>query len=353
MSKKLRVGILGATGSVGQRFIQLLENHPWFKVTAVAASERSAGKLYGEAVNWKMTTCLSHSVAQLKIKLAKPPLKCDFVFSGLDAVVAGEIEEEFAQAGYPVISNSKNHRFDPDVPLLIPDVNPDHITIIDYQRKQRGYTTGFIATSPNCSTIGLVMALKPLDDKFGVSKVIVTTMQAISGAGYPGLPSMDIIDNVIPYIGGEEEKVETEPLKLLAKLKRNRFELAKIKISAHCNRVHVLDGHLESVSVKLKNKTSLNRVVAAFKNYRSEPQKLKLPSAPEKPVIVKNEPDRPQTRMDRDTDKGMATTVGRIRPCPIFDYRFTVLSHNTIRGAAGGAILNAELLFNRGYLKLL
>ncbi|MEK7101094.1 MAG: aspartate-semialdehyde dehydrogenase [Patescibacteria group bacterium] len=339
--KKLRVGILGATGSVGQRFVALLSDHPWFTVTALAASEKSAGKPYRNAVNWKMATPIPDDVARLVIMEASPPLPCDLVFSGLDASVAGEIEEAFAKSGYPVISNSKNHRMDSDVPLLIPEVNADHIDIILSQKRNRHYTAGFIVTNPNCSVVGLTIALKPLHDTFGVERVHVVTMQALSGAGFPGVASMDITDNVIPYIGGEEEKLETEPQKILS---------TPILISAQCNRVPVTDGHLEAVSVKLTKKATLEEVKEALRSFRGEPQKLHLPSAPEYPIVVMDEDNRPQPRLDRNLENGMAVSVGRIRPCSLLDYKFIVLSHNTIRGAAGAAILNAELLHKRGLL---
>lgn len=338
---KLRVGILGATGSVGQRFVALLSDHPWFTVTALAASEKSAGKCYQDAVNWKMATPIPDAIAQLVVQETVPPLPCDFLFSGLDASVAGVIEESFAKSGYPVISNSKNHRMDADVPLLIPEVNADHINMIPVQKKKRGYTTGFIVTNPNCSAVGLTMALKPLHDAFGVKRVSVVTMQALSGAGFPGVASMDIADNVIPYIGGEEEKLETEPQKILA---------ASILISAQCNRVPVTDGHLEAVSVKLTKKATLEEFKEVLHSFRGEPQELRLPSAPEHPIVIMSEDNRPQPRLDRGRGNGMTVTIGRIRPCSLLDYKFVVLSHNTIRGAAGAALLNAELLYKKGLL---
>ncbi len=353
----IKVGILGATGSVGQRFIQQLQNHPWFTLTELAASERSAGKKYHEAVKWFLDEPMPDSVKNMTIKLCDPlALKCDLVFSGLDAEVAGEIEENFAANGFAVISNSKNHRFDADVPLLIPEVNPDHIDIIDHQRKNRGYKKGFIVTNPNCSAIGLVIALKPLHDAFGVKKVFVTTMQALSGAGYPGVPSLDIIGNVIPFIGGEEAKIEAEALKLLGALENNEFKNAPMLLSAHCNRVHVQDGHLECVSIEFEKKPWSNKeqmvemVKKTLAEFSALPQELKLPFAPEHPIYVMSEENRPQPRADKNKDKGMAVSVGRIRPCNIFDVRFALLSHNTIRGAAGAAILNAELLYKKQYL---
>ncbi|MFW5703219.1 MAG: aspartate-semialdehyde dehydrogenase [Patescibacteria group bacterium] len=348
--KQFRVGILGATGSVGQRFIQLLADHPWFTITEVVASGRSAGKPYHEAVSWKMPTGIPQSVRDLVVKPAEPNLDCDFVFSGLDSSVAGPIEAAFAQAGYPVISNSKNHRMDPLVPLLIADINPGHIEMIPYQQKEKGYNKGFIVTNPNCSTIGLVMALKPIHDAFGIKRAIVSTMQAISGAGFPGVPSMDILENVVPYIGGEEDKIENEPGKILGHLKDNAFITEPMQISASCNRVPVFDGHLESASIELRDKATIGEVSEAIQRYRSEAHELALPSAPEQVVVVRQEPDRPQPRLDRDCNRGMSAVVGRIRECPVFDIRFSVLSHNTIRGAAGVAILNAELLVTKGYI---
>ncbi len=353
----IKVGILGATGSVGQRFIQQLQNHPWFQITELAASERSAGKSYREAVKWFLDEPMPESVKNMTVKNCDPTqLKCDLVFSGLDAEVAGEIEEDFAKNDFAVISNSKNHRFDPDVPLLIPEVNPDHINIIPHQQKNRGYKKGFIVTNPNCSAIGLVIALKPLHDAFGVKKVFVTTMQALSGAGYPGVPSLDMIGNVIPFIGGEEPKIETETRKLLGDMKNNTFVNADMILSAHCNRVHVQDGHLECASVEF-DKTPwkspdemVARVRDVLANFSAEPQKLKLPFAPEHPIHITEEDNRPQPRADRNCEKGMAVTIGRIRPCNLFHVRFALLSHNTIRGAAGAAILNAELLYKKGYL---
>ncbi len=345
---RVRVGILGATGAVGQRFVQLLENHPWFTVTALAASDASAGKPYGAAVRWKLSADVPAYARDMIVQECRPPLDCDLVFSGLPADVAGPIEESFARAGYVVSSNARNHRLDPDVPLLIPEVNPDHLDILPLQRSRRGYGRGCIVTNPNCSTIHLTLALKPLHDAFGLTKVIVTTMQALSGAGYPGVPSLDMLDNVVPYIAGEEEKVESEPLKILGRVADGTFAPATIAISAHCNRVAVLDGHLESVSVAFARSAALAEVRQALASFRGLPQDLALPSAPQHPVLVRDEPDRPQSRLDRDNERGMATTVGRLRPCNVLDYRFTLIGHNTIRGAAGAAILNAELMAARG-----
>jgi aspartate-semialdehyde dehydrogenase len=339
-SSKIPVAILGATGSVGQRFIQLLDNHPWFEVKEVAASEKSAGKTYQEAVNWVQATPIPQNVKNLIVKECEPNLECKVAFSGLDATIAGEVESAFASKGYIVISNSKNHRMDKDVPLLVPEINADHLGLI----KQQEYNGGCIVTNPNCSVIGLVLALKPLIDAFGVEQVNVVTMQGLSGAGYPGVSSLDIIDNVIPFIGGEEAKVESEPMKILGQITAAGIKYLDIKISAQCNRVAVMDGHTECVQVKLKRKTSVTEIKKVWTNFSGEPQILKLPSAPEKPIHYFEELNYPQPRIHRNIDKGMAAAIGRLREDNLFDYRFVVLSHNTIRGAAGGAILCAELM---------
>jgi aspartate-semialdehyde dehydrogenase len=282
------------------------------------------------------------------VKECRPDLDCRIVFSALDANVAGPIEEEFARAGYMVSSNSKNHRMDDDVPLLIPEVNADHTAIIE-QQKKRYHGKGYIVTNPNCSTIGLVLALAPIHKSYGITKIMVTTMQALSGAGYPGVASLDIIDNVIPFIGGEEAKVESETLKLLGTMNGNRFHFADIKVSASCNRVNVKDGHLESVSIEMKRKPSIEELIHTLREFNPL-QGLQLPFAPPQPIMVRDEENRPQPRYDRDAGKGMACVVGRVRKCPVLDYKFTILSHNTIRGAAGAAILNAEYLKVKGLL---
>jgi len=343
--KKIPVGILGATGSVGQKFIELLNDHPWFKINELAASERSAGKKYSEATNWIMASPLNQEIADKEIKACDTNLKSKILFSALDSSVAGELETKFAEAGYYVISNSKNHRFDEDVPLMIPEVNPDHLELIKTQK-----TKGAIITNPNCSTIGLVLALKPLHDAFGVKDVNVVTMQALSGGGYPGIPSMDILDNVIPFIGGEEGKMETEPLKILGKLNNGKIDQPKINISAQCNRVAVTDGHLECVQVNLKKQTSVSEIIEVLKSYKSLPQTLNLPSAPANPIEYLESDKHPQPRINRNAGAGMSVSVGRLRECPMFDYKFVILSHNTVRGAAGGTILVAELLKAKGYL---
>ncbi len=340
---RVKVGILGATGAVGQRFVQLLADHPWFEIKHFCASEKSAGKLYKDVVNWKVSASIPEQFANLKVELCKPPLDAKIVFSALDSSIAGEIEEDFAKAGYIVVSNSKNHRMDSDVPLLIPEINPDHLSLIDDQKKRWG-SDGFIVTNPNCTTVGLTMVLKPLHDAFGIKEVVVTTMQALSGAGYPGVASLDALDNVIPFISDEEEKVETEPLKILGD--------SSIKISAHCNRVSVRDGHLETVTLSFAKKPKVEEVIKVLEDFKGLPQDLNLPSAPKQPIVYLSNADRPQPVLDRDTGKGMSVVVGRVRKSNVMDIRLTLLVHNTIRGAAGAAILNAELLKAKEYIKL-
>ena len=344
------MGILGATGVVGQRFIELLAGHPQFEVAALAASDRSQGKSYAEACTWRLPGQMPDAVRDIVVQPPAPPLECDFVFSSLPGEIAKGAEEDFARAGYPVISNSSSHRMAPDVPLLIPEVNPDHIQLIDAQRQNRDYNRGFIVTNPNCSAIAVVIALAPLHEKFGIASCIVTTMQALSGAGYPGVPSLDATDNVIPFIGGEDEKVESETRKILGKVSQGAIIDAGMSVSAQCNRVNVTDGHMASIRVKLARSASLNEVRDALTSFTAEPQKLELHSAPAKPIIVRDEIDRPQPRLDRDAGRGMSVTVGRLMPDNVFDYRFMALGHNTIRGAAGAAILNAELLVAKGCL---
>lgn len=341
--KKYRVGILGATGTVGQRFLQLLEGHPQFEVTAVAASDRSAGKTYGEACAWKLNGSIPESAREIVVQPIEPPLDCDIVFSSLPSSVARETEEAFARAGYPVISNSSSYRMDEDVPLLIAEINPDHLDLIPVQQQKRGFGKGFIVTNPNCAVVSFAPPLAALHRKFGVESAIVTTMQAVSGAGYPGVASMDIVDNVMPYIAGEEPKVETEAQKIIGKFTDGAIEKADFAVSAQCFRVNVLDGHTVAVRVNLKEKATLEDVVKAMKEFPS----LGLHSSPERFIEVTDEPTRPQPRIDRDNGHGMAITVGRIFPDTVFDYRFVALSHNTVRGAAGSAILNAELLIDR------
>jgi len=340
---KLRVGILGATGMVGQRFIALLENHPQFEVTALAASDRSQGKRYEEACKWRLAGEMPLAVRALMVQSPAPPLDCDLVFSSLPGDVAREAEESFARSGYPVISNSSAFRMDQDVPLLIPEVNHEHLELLDAQRK-RFASGGYIVTNPNCSTIMIALALAPLHATFGVRAVIATTMQALSGAGYPGVASLDIFDNVLPFIEGEEEKIENETRKILGRAKGNLIEAAPMKVSAQCNRVNVSDGHLAAIRIQLEQSAELEQVRKALANFSSLPQELRLYSAPEYPILVTNERDRPQPRLDRDAGKGMSVTIGRLMRDTVLDYAFVVLSHNTIRGAAGAAILNAELL---------
>jgi len=351
MTAKTPVGILGATGTVGQRFIQLLELHPWFEVTWLAASDRSAGKTYAEAAKWNLSTPLPEHIARMAVSPSTPDGNTPkLVFAALDAKAAREIEPAFAAAGHAVVSNSSAFRMTQDVPLVIPEVNGDHIHLIKHQQwyKDGG---GFMVTNPNCSAIGLVLALAPLHRRFGVEKVFVATMQAVSGAGYPGVPSLDILGNVIPYIANEEDKMPVETRKLLGSMNGSGVVPADLALSAHCNRVAVEDGHTESVSLKLRNPAQAEEMIAAWNEFRCLPQKLKLPTAPEQPVIYDSAPDRPQPRLDRDRGRGMSAVVGRLRPCDIFDWRFTVLSHNTIRGAAGAAILNGELLKAQGYIR--
>jgi len=347
--QKIPVGILGATGVVGQRFIQMLENHPWFEVAWLAASDRSEGKAYSDAARWRLKTMLPARVAEMRVSPAVPEGAPKVIFAALDASIAAELEPRFAEAGCAVVSNSSALRMQKDVPLVIPEVNHEHIKLLETQswRKKSG---GFVVTNPNCSAIGLVLALAPLDQAFGLEAVMATTMQAISGAGYPGVASLDILGNVIPYIAKEEEKMEEETRKLLGHLNGTGIVPGNFAMSAQCNRVAVEDGHTESVSIKLKKKAKAEEVVAAWNDFRGLPQEMKLPLAPDQPVVYVSAPDRPQPRLDIDLGKGMTTTIGRLRPCGVLDWKFTVLSHNTIRGAAGAALLNAELLKMQGFL---
>lgn len=341
--KKIPVAILGATGSVGQKFIELLSDHPWFEIAELASSERSAGKKYKDATKWVMTTRLKDNIGDIEVKHCKPNLGAKLVFSALDASVAGDIETKFAENGYFVISNSKNHRFDSDVPLIIPEVNHEHLKLIKGK-------SGAIVTNPNCSTIGLTLAIKPLFDDFGIELLNIVTMQAISGGGYPGVPSIDILGNVVPFIDGEEEKLISEPLKILGKLNGNRIDYAEIKISAQCNRVPVIDGHLETIQIKFKNKPQKDEIINVWEKFKSLPQELNLPSAPIQPIHYFSEDHLPQPRLNSNLENGMAISVGRLRECEIFDYKFVVLSHNTVRGAAGGTLLASELMKANGYL---
>jgi aspartate-semialdehyde dehydrogenase len=355
---KLPVGILGATGMVGQRFIQLLENHPWFEIAWLAASDRSSGKAYGEAAKWRLDTSLPERIARMPVQPAEASGAPSgsvprIVFAALDASIARELEPTFADAGCAVISNSSAYRMAPNVPLVIPEINAEHLHLIEEQ-PSRHHSGGYMVTNPNCSAIGLAMALKPIEERFGIEQIFVTTMQAVSGAGYPGVPSLDILGNVVPYVGGEEEKLESETLKLLGKLEGRVVNPLAARISAQCNRVAVEDGHTESVSIRLGNKlgrpATQEDLLAAWAEFRPLAGQG-LPTAPDQPVQWAPGNDRPQPRLDRNRGNGMAVTVGRLRPCPVLDWKFTVLSHNTIRGAAGAAILNAELLASLGKLE--
>jgi len=347
--KKIEVGILGATGMVGQRFAAMLEHHPWFQAAWFAASDRSAGKKYVEACNWRLRSPMPAGVRDMVVEECKPGHAPQLIFSSLDSKVAGEVEKEFASAGHVVVSNSSNHRMDADVPLLIPEVNPDHLALVYEQRKHRGWK-GMIVTNPNCTTVGLVMSLAPLERAFGLEKVLVTSMQAVSGAGYPGVPSLDILGNVIPYIGGEEEKVESEAHKLLGKLRDGQVAKGDFIVSAHCNRVLVEDGHTEAVSLSLRQEAKLEDLIEAWRKFRSLPQERALPTAPARPIIVRDEHDRPQPKFDVEAEGGMAAVIGRARRCRVLQFKYTTVSHNTVRGAAGAALLNAELMKSEGYL---
>lgn len=345
--EKIPVAILGATGSVGQQFISLLAHHPWFEIAALAASEKSVGKPYKEAVNWLMPTPLPESIGNMEMFPCKPGLPASLVFSALDSSVSKEIETAFAEAGAVVISNSQSHRMDAGIPLLVPEVNSAHLHLIkEKQQKQKG----FIITNPNCVATGLVMGLKPLEMEFGLESVFITTLQALSGAGFPGVASMEIADNVIPFIKGEEEKVETEPLKILGHYENNQIIPLKCKISAQVNRVPVTNGHLACISIKLKKKPAAQDIIEAWSTFRGPPQALELPSAPARPLVYFEDERFPQPRLHRDLEKGMAVSVGRLRECPILDYKFVLLSHNTIRGGAGCSILNAELCVKEGMI---
>jgi aspartate-semialdehyde dehydrogenase len=348
MARKYRVGILGATGTVGQRFIQMLEGHPQFEVAALAASDRSKGKAYAEACAWRLPGDMPERVRGLELLPLEPPFDCDVIFSSLPGEMARATEESFARAGHVVISNSSALRMDEDVPLLIPEVNHAHLSLLDAQKSSRSLERGMIVTNPNCSTIMIALALAPLDARFGVESVVATTLQALSGAGYPGVASLDINDNVLPFIGGEEEKIESETLKILGRVEGARIVPAPFKVSAQVHRVNVTDGHMAAVRVKLARAASAEEIREAFASFTSLPQELKLHTAPARPVLVRDEQDRPQPKLDRDAGRGMSITIGRIRPDNVLDYRFVALSHNTVRGAAGAAILNAELLAATG-----
>ncbi len=347
MSRRLPVAILGATGTVGQKFIRLLADHPWFEVAAVAASTSSAGRRYEDVVRWREPAPIPSAVAGMVVRECAPPLPGRIVFSALDAEVAGPIEQEFARAGSYVVTNTRTHRMDPDVPLLIPEANAEHLALIDRQQKERGWS-GAILANPNCSTAALALALAPLHRAFGVERLFVSTMQAVSGAGYPGVASLDIVGNVIPYIGGEEEKIERESRKILGALSRGAVEPAQFSVSAHTNRVAVVDGHLMAVSVGLGRRASPDEAIAVLRDFRGAPGVAGLPSSPNPPIEVDSRADRPQPRLDLDRGGGMAITVGRVRPCPVLDLRFVALGHNTVRGAAGQGLQIAELLVAEG-----
>jgi aspartate-semialdehyde dehydrogenase len=354
--ERRNVGILGATGMVGQRFIQLLSQHPWFEITWLAASDRSAGKPYAEACRWKLDTPLPARIAAMTLQPNVPEGAVgelpQIIFAALDADIARELEPKFAAAGCAVISNSSAFRMTTDVPLVVPEVNADHLALIEHQSWRResqagAHPGGYIVTNPNCSAIGLVLALKPLEDRFGIESLFVSTMQAVSGAGYPGVASLDILGNVVPFIKNEEEKLQEEVVKLLGRLDDNHVEMLDARLTAHCNRVAVEDGHTECVSIKLRKPATYDEILAAWAEFQPL-NGQHLPSAPDQPVEYDTAIDRPQPRLDRMRGKGMASTVGRLRPCTLLDWKFVVLSHNTIRGAAGAAILNAEVLARLG-----
>jgi aspartate-semialdehyde dehydrogenase len=352
MKKRIPVGILAATGAVGQRFVQLLVDHPWFEIMAVTGSARTVGQPYGQGINWVVPGDPPPAVRDLVVQETRPNLDVPVVFSALPTALAGEWEPKFAEAGYVVVTNASSYRMTPDVPLLIPEINPDHTGLIPAQKAARNWP-GFIVASPNCSTTSAVLPMKVLQDAFGLEAAVMTTMQAISGAGYPGVPSLAILDNVVPHIGGEDEKLEAEPKKLLGALSADgaRIESAAIDLSAQANRVPVTDGHLASVSVKLSRPASLAEAVAAFESWRPPAVCAELPSSPERALIYRHESDRPQPRLDRDAEAGMAWTVGKVRECGVLDLRFLSITHNTLRGAASGSVLNAELLVVQGYIE--
>jgi len=346
--KRIDVGILGATGIVGQEFISQLDSHPWFNLVWLAASQRSEGICYKDAAKWHLSTPQPPAVSDLIVNASVPDRAPKLIFSGLDASVAGKIEAEFANAGHTVISNARNYRMESDVPLLVPEINPEHLELLPRQATERGWS-GQIVTNPNCSTIILTLALAPLQP-FGIKSVNVTTLQAVSGAGYPGLSSFDMVGNVIPFISGEEEKIETEAQKIFGSLKERKVESSPILVSAHTTRVGVLHGHILMISVGFQTTPNQNELIEAFKTFTGQPQTKRLPSAPTHPIVYTDMPDRPQPRLDVDINNGMSVTVSRLRPCSVLDYKFVVLGHNTIRGAAGAALLNAELMHVDGLI---
>ncbi|HTU48196.1 MAG TPA: aspartate-semialdehyde dehydrogenase [Bryobacteraceae bacterium] len=346
--RPIEVGILGGTGMVGQHFIRFLQGHPWFKLTWLGASDRSAGKKLKDATSWRLDGEMPAAAAGMMVCDSKPGDAPRIVFSAMDASVATEIERAFAQAGHVVVSNSRNHRMEPDVPLIVPEINPGHLALIHSQQKNRGWK-GMIVTNPNCSTVVLTMALAPLV-RFGIARVIAATMQAVSGAGYPGVASMDILGNVVPFISGEEEKMQQETQKILGSVSNGQALPLKARVSAHCHRVAVTDGHTVAASVELDSKPALDDVQQALASFRGLPQERNLPSAPPQPVMYLAEQDRPQPRRDVSRENGMTVFVGRLRECPVLDVKFVACGHNTIRGAAGAAVLNAELLVSEGFL---
>lgn len=346
---KIPVGVLGATGTVGQRFIQLLVNHPWFELKAITGSTRTAGKRYGDGVLWKLAGDPPSDIADMIVQPTEPNLDVKIVFSALPTDEATELEPRFAEAGYLVATNASSYRMTEDVPLLIPEVNPDHLQLVETQKRNRGWSGAIIANA-NCSTTTAMLPLKIWQQAFGLEAVQMVTMQAISGAGYPGVPSLDIMDNVIPYIGKEDEKLETEPRKILGRYAGEQIEMGDFKVSAQANRVPVLDGHLSSISVKLGRRVSAEEGIAAFKEWQIPEMIRQLPSCPPHLLIYRDEPNRPQPRLDRDNGNGIAWTVGKVRECGVLDLKFMALTHNTLRGAASGSILNAELVVAMGYL---
>jgi aspartate-semialdehyde dehydrogenase len=348
MGKKIEVGILGATGTVGQRFVQLLEDHPWFEIAWVAASDRSAGKRYREAAAWQLEGSPPPRVGDLTVDECRPGRGPRLVFSSMSGELAGEIEGELARAGHLVVSNSGHFRMAADVPLLVPEINPAHLGLLAGQRSARGWE-GAIVTNPNCAAVVLVMALAPLR-RFGLKRAMVTTFQAVSGAGYPGVPSLDILGNVIPYIAGEEPKVESETQKILGEIEGGAIRPLPLALSASCNRVPSIDGHMIAVNLELDAKPPRQEILEALAAFRGLPQERRLPSAPERPIHLFEQPDRPQPRKDAGIERGMATAVGRLRDCPVFHYKFVALSHNVLRGAAGAAILNAEMMKSEGLI---
>ncbi len=348
MSSRVEVGVLGATGTVGQQFVRLLDRHPWFKATWLAASDRSEGKRYADAASWKLSTAMPEEAAERTVQAPKPGTGPKLVFSALDASVAGDLERAFAEAGHIVVSNARNFRMDPLVPLLVPEINADHLQLVAQQQAAYGWKGG-IVTNPNCSTVFLAMALAPLR-ALGLTTSNVVTLQATSGAGYPGVPSLDILGNVVPFIGGEEDKLETEPQKILGTLAASGVTLHPLRISAHTTRVPVIDGHTEMISVDFADEVAAADIRAAFEAFRGEPQERDLPSAPRRPLVYLEAENRPQPRLDVERDNGMAVFLGRLRPCPVLQHKFVALGHNTVRGAAGAALLNAELMQAQGLL---